>query len=89
MDKLDGKCHGVIVKDLTGEIIPPSEYVIFLAKDNAFVPTLEFYYQECERIGADQEQLDAIVRLINRVKAWRRANKDRCKVPDAVPGECH
>lgn len=88
MEKLDGKFHGVVVRDLTGEIVPCDQYVIFLAKDNAFLPTLEFYYGECERIGADAGQLEAVVRLINRVKAWRRSNKDKCKVPDAVAGEC-
>lgn len=89
MQKLDGKFHGIIAKDLGGEIVPPSEFVVFLAKDNAFPATLEFYYNECKRIGADREQLDAIERLQTRVVRWREAHPERCKVPDAIPGECH
>jgi hypothetical protein len=88
MEKLDGKFHGVIVRDATGEVVACDQYVIFLAKDNAFPETLEFYYQECKRIGADQEQLDAIQRLRFRVKRWRQANPQLCKIPDAAPGEC-
>jgi hypothetical protein len=89
MQKLDGKFHGVIAKDLGGEIVSPSEFVVFLAKDNAFPATLEFYYQECKRIGAAREQLDAIERLQTRVMRWREENADKCKIPDAEPGECH
>jgi hypothetical protein len=87
MQKLDGKFHGVVVRDATGDVVPCDQYVIFLAKDNAFPATLEFYYQECKRIGADREQLDAIERLQSRVKKWREANPHLCKVPDAVAGE--
>ena len=88
MQKLDGKFHGIVVRDLTGEIVPPDQYVIFLAKDNAFPNTLVFYHNECERHGAGLEQLSAVRRLIERVRMWRLENSELCKVPDAVAGEC-
>jgi hypothetical protein len=88
MQKLDGKFHGIVARDLDGQIIPPDQYVVFLARDNAFLPTLGFYYQECERLGAELPQLEAVADLILRVKQWRAANPDKCKIPDAEPREC-
>jgi hypothetical protein len=88
MQKLDGKFHGVIARDRDGQIVPPDQYVVFLARDNAFLPTLKFYYDECDRQGAAIEQLEAISRLIIRVEKWRKENPDLCKLPDAAPGEC-
>jgi hypothetical protein len=89
MQKLDGKFHGIIARDLDGAHVPPDQFIVFLAKDNALPATLEVYYQECKRIGAEREQLDAIERLQTRVRNWRAANPDKCKIPDAEPGECH
>jgi hypothetical protein len=80
--KLDGKFHGVIVKNKDGSIVPQDEWIVFLAKDDALLPTLKFYEKECERIGAQPEQLKAISELIERVAIWRRENMDKCKVPD-------
>ena len=56
---------------------------MFLAKDNAFPATAAFYRQECERLGADAEQLAAVDRLIGRLMQWRYDNPHRLKVPDA------
>ena len=86
---LDGKFRGTIYRHTDNLVLPPDEWVVFLAKDNAFPATLRFYRQECERIGADAEQLAAVDRLIARVDAWRENNKTKLKIPDAVPGECH
>ena len=81
--KLDAKFSGVIFKVKNGSIVPDDQYMVFLAKDDAFLPTLKFYLGECQRIGADQEHLDAVVRTIERATAWRAANVLACKVPDA------
>ena len=81
--KLDAKFSGVIFKVKDGSIVPDDEYMVFLAKDNAFPATLEFYRNECVRLGADQEHVDAVNRTIDRLIGWRRDNADRCKVPDA------
>lgn len=88
MSRLDGKFEGVVRRVRDGEIIPEDQFVVFLAKDNAFPATLRFYRQECERIGAEREQLEAVDRLIARVDLWRAENADSLKIPDAEVGEC-
>lgn len=87
MKKLDAKFTGVIVKNKDGSIVPQDEYVVFLAKDNAFPATVEFYINECRRQGAEPEQVDAVREMYDRLTEWREANPDRCKPPDVEPGE--
>lgn len=82
--KLDAKFSGMIFKAKNGEVVGEDEYVVFLAKDSAFLPTLKFYLAECERQGADVEQLEAVSALIERVIEWRSVNYLRCKTPDAA-----
>lgn len=85
--KLDGKFHGVIVKNKDGSIVPQDEYVVFLAKDNAFPVALDAYYHECQRLNASLEQLGAIRELRDRLRAWRSNNPDKCKIPDVQTEE--
>ena len=87
VQKLDRKFHGVVVKDKDGTIVPPDQYIVFLAKDHAVPKMLDTYYDECERLGAEMPQLNAVADLLNRVQAWRNAHPDECKVPDVDPGE--
>ncbi len=87
MQKLDGKFHGIIAKNKDGSIVGQDEWIVFLAKDNALLPTLRFYREECIRIGADASQVNACTELIERVEAWRDFNLTACKVPDVEPGE--
>lgn len=87
MAALDGKVYGVLHKVKDNSVIPPDQFVVFLAKDNAFVPTLEFYYEECQRIGASVEQCAAVQVLIAKVKRWREDNPEMCKIADVDPGE--
>jgi hypothetical protein len=84
MTKLDGKFHGDIYKAKDDSKVPDDEYVVFLAKDNAFAAVLPLYLDECIALDADAEQIGAVARLIDRVNAWREANPDKCKVPDAA-----
>ena len=63
--------------------MPDDEYVVFLAKDNAFAEVVHTYREICARMGADKEQLEAIDRMICRLDFWRHEHSDRCKVPDA------
>lgn len=83
MNKLDAKFSGVIFKIKDGSIVPDDEYVVFLIKDNAFYATLPTYLDNCRKLGADQEQIEAVQRMMARGKSWRDANPDRLKTPDA------
>lgn len=87
MSKLDGKFHGIIVKNKDQSIVPQDQWVVFLAKDNAFPVALEAYYQECKRLGAKEEQLQAVREMIHRVRFWRSQNHHLCKIPDVQTGE--
>jgi hypothetical protein len=83
MQKLDAKFSGVIFKIKDGSIVPDDEYVVFLVKDTAFYETLPTYRRKCIELGADQEQIDAVDRMMARATDWRQDNPDRLKVPDA------
>lgn len=87
VQKLDKKFTGIIVKDKDGTIVSPDRYIVFLATDNAVPKMLSAYYDECEKLGAADSQLDAVAGLMNDVEAWRRRNKEKCKVPDTDVGE--
>lgn len=82
--KLDAKFDGVIFKVKDGTIVPPDQYMVFLVKDRAFLNTVRFYREECARLGADQEHLQAVSRTIDRAEKWQRDNVDLMKVPDAA-----
>ena len=81
--KLDTKFYGEIYKAKDLSRIPDDEYVVFLVKDTAFAMTLPFYLEKCIELGCDQEQIDAVKALLERVDYWREKNKDRIKIPDA------
>jgi hypothetical protein len=87
MKKLDGKFYGVIVKNKNGALVPPDQWIVFLAKDNALPATLAFYEAECLRQGAEPAQVEAVGELRRRVDAWRTVNSRMCKTPDVEPGE--
>jgi hypothetical protein len=81
--KLDAKFYGKIQKVKDDSIVPDDEYVVFLAKDTAFANILPSYRAECVALGADQEQIDSVDRMIERLRSWRQANPTRLKTPDA------
>lgn len=82
--KLDAKFYGEIRKAKDGTIVPEDEYVVFLAKDNAFAAVLPQYLAKCRELGSDAQQISAVERLIKRVKTWRTANPKKLKNPDAA-----
>jgi hypothetical protein len=81
--KLDAKFYGEIRKVKDDSIVPDDEYVVFLAKDNAFAAVLPAYLEKCIELGCDDEQIAAIRRMIDRMVIWRAAHQDRIKNPDA------
>lgn len=85
--KLDGKFHGVIVKNKDGTIVPQDQWMCFLVKDNAVPAMLRTYYEECRRLGADQSQLKAVGEMMARVDMWRANWPQLCKVPDVQKEE--
>jgi hypothetical protein len=82
--KLDKKFAGTIYKVKDGSIVPGDEYVVFLAKDNAFAEILPMYLTACLEMHCDQEQIQAVSALIDRVDKWRREHPERLKNPDAA-----
>lgn len=86
MAKLDAKFYvaGTLRKVKDDSIVPDDEYVVFLAKDNAFNAILPLYLEECNRRGCDAEQMASVERMIARVAQWRLANVERLKDPDAA-----
>lgn len=81
--KLDAKFYGTISKAKDSSLVHEDEWMLFLAKDNAFNEILPLYRDKCIELGCDQEQIEAVNRAISRVKEWRSNNKDRIKNPDA------
>lgn len=81
--KLDKKFDGIIRKVKDGSDVPDDQYLVFLAKDDAFAATLPEYLRQCEQRGADPVQLAMVEEMIANVKAWRAAHPELCKVPDA------
>ncbi len=84
LPKLDAKFYGTVMKAKNGQVVPDDEWCVFLAKDDAFASILPTYRNLLIDMGADQVQVQAVNGMIDRVMAWRAANPDRCKIPDAA-----
>jgi len=84
---LDSKVHGTLIHNKDGKEIPADEFIVFRPHDNAVLPMLDFYRQQCLRLGAAFDQIAAIDRLSYRVEIWRKLHPERCKVADVEPGE--
>jgi hypothetical protein len=85
--KLDAKFYGEIRKAKDDSLVPADEYVVFLAKDDAFAAILPHYRTMCHAMGATAEQLQAIDRMIERLEFWRSQHPERCKTPDIGKSE--
>lgn len=84
MEKLDAKFYGEIRKVKDDSIVPDDEYMVFLAKDNAFAVIFPEYEEKCAELGCDAEQLAAIHRAGIRLRGWREQHPERLKNPDAA-----
>jgi hypothetical protein len=87
--KLDGKFYGAVFRHKDNTLVDPQDYVIFLARDKAFLPTLRAYWHECKDRGCAPPQLDAVSELISRVEARQAVleQNGQMKLPDVDPGE--
>lgn len=81
--KLDAKFYGELRKAKDDSLVLDDEYVVFLAKDNAFAAILPVYRAACVSLGCDDEQIAALDRMMDRVSLWRAGHPDRLKRPDA------
>lgn len=83
LHKLDKKFYGRIFKVKDSTLVPDDQYVVFLAKDNAFAKLIEQYPQICEELGCDAKQVEMAKQVVENVKRWRGEHEDLCKNPDA------
>lgn len=79
--KMDNKYIGDVFKN-NGTLVPRDEWIVFRAKDLALIPTLQSYLRECIRLGCDQEHLNGIDKLMQRVYKFQKENPEICKKPD-------
>ena len=82
MKSIDRKYKVLAVNRGTGKTHTDKDSLLLLATDNAVPATLQFYYEECQRLGADGGHLDSIELLLDRVKEFRYNNPSICKTPD-------
>jgi len=85
MQPLDTKVYGILFKTKDNTPIPPDEFIVFRAADNAIVDTLVCYLGKCTALGAEQSHINAIHDLLRRVREWRGKHPERCKIPDTDP----
>ena len=80
---IDRKFTIIATANKSHKLYTEESSVLFLAKDRALPAALRAYRKECERIGAEQPQLDAVDLLIQRVDQWQLENET--KIPDVDP----
>lgn len=83
MNKLDKKFYGNIRKVKDDTTVPIEQWVVFLAKDNAFADIVKQYPKKCEELGCDKEQIEAAYKLVEDIEEWRSNHPELCKIPDA------
>lgn len=67
-----------------GRLHTEEDSVLFLAKDQAFLESLPTYLERSRALGSNQEHLDSIVLLTERVRVFQQTES---KVPDTVGEE--
>lgn len=82
--KMDPKFYGEIRKVKNNEIVPESQWMLFLIKDNAFAAVFPQYIEKCKELGCDAAQIAGLERAQVRMNEWREAHSELCKNPDAA-----
>lgn len=82
---IDRKFKFVATANRSGKQYTEENAVLFLAKDRAFLLTLQDYIRHCRALGAAPEQIQAAQLLFERVRQFQATNET--KVPDVDPIE--
>ena len=77
---IDRKYKILAVNPCSGHIHTEDDSILFSANDGALPDTLMFYKDRCKELGADENHLESIDLLINRVLALQKGGN--WKVPD-------
>lgn len=84
---IDAKFVGVIQRVKDGKLVEPGSYVVFLGRDNLLPELLKEYERLCVVHGCDERQIDAVLRMRERLRQWREDNSSALKLPDVDNGE--
>jgi hypothetical protein len=82
---IDRKFKFVAVNPCNKKVYTEADAVVFCAKDKALIPALLAYAKECERLGANEEHIQSVRLLIQRVDVFQ--TEIECRVPDTI-GNC-
>jgi len=77
---IDRKYKILAVNPCSGNIHTEDDSILFSAKDGALPDTLMFYKERCKELGSDENHLESIDLLINRILDFQRGNN--WKIPD-------
>lgn len=79
MSTIDRKFKFIAVNPCNGNVYTEDNAVVFCAKDQALIPTLSAYRDECKKIGCGNEHLESIDLLIGRILEFQQ---EEVKKPD-------
>ena len=83
---IDRKYKILAINPVSGGIHTEDDAILFLAKDEAILPMLDAYLEECELLGCEDTHIDGLMLLMQRVEIYQK--KHGKKVPDTDrPGE--
>ena len=80
MEIIDRKFKFVATNPCKGNVYTEENAIVFCAKDKAVPEMLRAYYDECEKIGAEEEHLESVWLLCQRVIDFQ--TRHGSKVPD-------
>ena len=83
---IDRKYKILAINPVSGGIHTEEDAILFLAKDEAILPMLDTYLEECELLGCEDTHIDSLLLLMKRVETYQKEHGK--KVPDTnLPGE--
>ena len=85
MEKIDRKFRFVATNPCNGKVYTEDNALILCAKDEAVIPAMIEYMAACRRLGADDNHIDSVKLLIERLREYQV--QVECRVPDTT-GNC-